>query len=183
MQSTQRYAALFCLAGGLAVSAGCEVTVVSQNNGAAAGRVEQNAGGDAREIALTAASAAPARPLDKSFDDIKFPIEKDEPFDRSMLTGNVKDLFGKQIRIRGYMYPTFKRKGINRFVLVRDSQECCFGPGAALYDCVRVTLQEGHAVQFSTTPVAVEGQFNLDEYRDPEGTVRAVFHIEDAVVK
>ena len=37
-----------------------------------------------------------------------------------MLTGNVKELFGKPIRIRGYMYPTFKRKGIDRFVLVRE---------------------------------------------------------------
>jgi hypothetical protein len=100
-----------------------------------------------------------------------------------MLTDNVKDLFGKRIRIRGYMYPTFKRKGIDRFVLVRDNQECCFGPGAALYDCVRVTLQEGHKTGFSTTPIAVEGQFNLDEFRDPEGTVRAVFHIEGAVVR
>jgi hypothetical protein len=170
MQTVKRLAALLCLA----ALAGCEATAVSQN-----GRPD-----DRPQQTVTAHSTpAPPRTLDKSFDDIKFPIEKDEPFERSMLTDNVKELFGKRIRIRGYMYPPYKRKGIDRFVLVRDNQECCFGPGAALYDCVRVTLQEGHKTTFSTTPIAVEGPFILDEYRDPEGTVRAVFHIKGAVVK
>ena len=38
------------------------------------------------------------------------------------------------VRIRGYILPSFQQAGLTQFVLVRDNQECCFGPGAALHD-------------------------------------------------
>lgn len=179
MHIIQHYAAVVAIAVALSAVGGCDSTAGSQSRTpASAGQ-----GTIAHPDATTQTGSNRPRTLDKTFDDIKFDIEKDEPFERSMLTEGVKELFGKHIRIRGYMYPTYRSKGIDRFVLVRDNQECCFGPGAALYDCVRVTLQEGHEIEYSHTPIAVEGQFNLDEFRDPEGTVRAVFHIEGAEVK
>ena len=102
----------------------------------------------------------------------------------SYVTLVLQKLFGERIRIRGFMFPTFKRKGIDRFVLVRDNQECCFGPGAAIYDGIRVTLKEGEAVEYSHTPVAVEGDFKLEEYfLDDERTVGTVFHLDSAVVQ
>ena len=42
-------------------------------------------------------------------------------------------------------------------VLVRDNLECCFGPGAALYDCVMVRMNPGKTTNFSIRPVTVEG--------------------------
>ncbi len=44
----------------------------------------------------------------------------------------------KNVRVRGFILPSFQQSGITQFVLVRDNQECCFGPGAALHDCVVV---------------------------------------------
>src|SRR5687768_13874846 len=79
---------------------------------------------------------------DLTFDDLKFEMKKGDPFERSMLTKKIEDLHGQQIRIRGYMLPSFQQKGITQFVLVRDNMECCFGPGAALYDCIMVELKD-----------------------------------------
>lgn len=124
------------------------------------------------------------RVVEASFDDIKFDIEPDETFHRDMLTEDVKRLFDRTVRIRGYMLPAMRRKGLKQFVLVRDNQECCFGPGAALYDCVLVQMQEGRTAEYSIRPVAVEGTFRFLELKDPvTGRHLAVFQIEGMSVE
>ena len=170
------------LAAALALCAGCETNLSSQE-----GSPREQAGGGTANAATgdSAASQAAAqeRTLDKTFDDIKFDIEKGGSFERSMLNDQVKQLFGQRIRIRGYIFPTFRSRGIKQFVLVRDNQECCFGPGAALYDCIRVTLKEGTSIEYTRSPVAVEGLFKLEEhFLDPERTVGAVFHLDESAV-
>ena len=127
--------------------------------------------------------AEPGRLLNKTFDDIKFDIEPDAPYDRSMLTDEIEELVGKRIRIRGWMYPTFQRSGITDFVLVRDNQECCFGPGAALYDCIVVNMVDGASADFSTRSIAVEGTFSIDELIGPNDRHMAVFHLDGEKVE
>src|SRR5690606_24025876 len=94
------------------------------------------------EVEISAPTAPTEATVDrvvaKTFDDIKFDIQPDAPCFREMLTDEIEQLAGQRIRIRGWMLPTFQRKGITQFVLVRDNLECCFGPGAALYDCIMV---------------------------------------------
>ncbi len=173
-----------------AVSLGCD--------GAAAGG---DAGGDERAAATdreptsekdspaktaTAADSAPAnsgRIVETTFDDLKFPMEKTETFAESMLTDLVKSRFGRNIRLRGYMFPTNRSKGLKQFVLVRDNQECCFGPGAALFDCVCVTMREGATAEFSTFPIAVEGEFRLDPLIGPDGRPMAIYQMVGDAVK
>jgi hypothetical protein len=130
-----------------------------------------------------AAAPSPARIVDQTFDDIKFDIEPDAPFDRSMLTDKVRDLDGKPIRIRGYILPTAQQRGIKQFVLVRDNQECCFGPGAALYDCILVRMQEGKSAEFSVRPVAVEGKFQVEEFYGPDEKPLAIYRLDGEAVK
>lgn len=117
------------------------------------------------------------RLVDKTFDDIKFEIEPGETFHREMLTPEIEQLAGQRIRIRGYILPTFQRKGIRQFVLVRDDQECCFGPGAALYDCIIVEMLPGESTEFTVKPVAVEGVFSIDEMIGPDGNHWAIYHL------
>ena len=135
----------------------------------------------------SAAAAAPDRSKqptkDLTFDDIKFDIEKDGKFERSMLTTEIEDLVGRNVRIRGYILPTFQQSGIRNFVLVRDNMECCFGPGAALYDCIVVDMVDGQSTDFTTRPVAVEGKFGIQELLDFDGVVRAIYHLEGKAVK
>lgn len=106
---------------------------------------------------------APSRIADKTFDDIKFEMESNETYAPSMLTPEIESLEGKRVRIRGYILPTAQKRGIKQFVLVRDNMECCFGPGAALYDCVLITMKPGTSAEFTIRPVAVEGIFELRE--------------------
>jgi len=121
--------------------------------------------------------------VDSSFDAIKFEMEKTDPFERSMLTPKIEDLFGRRIRIRGFMLPTMKKRGLKEFVLVRDNLECCFGPGAALFDCIFVHMKEGQTAEFSIRPIAVEGTFSLDEFIGPDGTHLAIYRLDGESVK
>ena len=79
-----------------------------------------------------------------TFDDIKLDLKKDEPFKRDVhLTEKVAKLDKQRVVIRGWILPGFQQSGITQFVLVRDNKECCFGPGAALYDCILVEMESG----------------------------------------
>jgi hypothetical protein len=140
---------------------------------------------DAESPAAPAAaeSAKPQGVKELTFDDIKFDIEKDGKFERSMLTDNIEALVDRTVRIRGYILPTFQQTGIRNFVLVRDNLECCFGPGAAIYDCIVVDMAQGASTDFTTRPVAVEGTFSIRELLDFDGVVRAVYHLEGKAVK
>jgi hypothetical protein len=113
-----------------------------------------------------------------SFDDIKLEMKKDDLFNSSMLTKKITDYDGKKIKIRGYILPSFKQDGLTQFVLVRDNMECCFGPGAAIYDCVMIQMQAGKSTSFSVRPVTVEGDFKIDEWEDFDGVIRAIYHLD-----
>jgi len=128
--------------------------------------------------------ARPAKRLDITFDDLKFPMEKTETFRREMLTDKVESLAGKPIRIRGYILPTYRQKGIPVFILVRDNKECCFGPGAALYDSIKVTMEEGKTIEYTRYPVAVEGVFRIEVEEDEFlGQIVTVFQMTGTRVK
>ena len=120
---------------------------------------------------------------DLTFDDIKFDIKKDAPFKRSMLTEKIEKLNGNSIKIRGYILPSFQQKGIKQFVLVRDNMECCFGPGAALYDCILVEMAPGKSTSFTVRPVSVEGKFEISEFVGPDGKHLAIYRMEGEAVK
>lgn len=118
-----------------------------------------------------------------TFDDLKFDIEKDAPYDPTLLTDDIRALDGRRIQIRGYMLPSFLESGLTEFTLVRDNMECCFGPGAALYDCIRVTMEEGRTCDYSIRPVTVEGTFATGEFLGPDDRVWAIYFMQAESVK
>ena len=122
---------------------------------------------------------------DLTFDDIKFDIEKGADFERAMLPKEIEDLSKKTIRIRGWILPAsvFKQSGIEEFVLVRDNQECCFGPGAALYDCIMIKMKKGKTANYTTRPVAVKGKFEVEELKFPDGKHYAIYKMTATEVK
>ena len=133
-----------------------------------------------------AARQPPARsgsPRDISFDDIKFDMEKGAVFTSDLLPEKVTALEQERIRIRGYILPSFQQTGLTQFVLVRDNMECCFGPGAALYDCVVVRMQPGKTANFSIRPVAVSGVFRLEELKGPDGKHLAIYALDGEAVQ
>ena len=127
--------------------------------------------------------ARPGSPREISFDDIKFDMEKGAPFTSDLLPERVTALEQERIRIRGYILPSFQQTGLTQFVLVRDNMECCFGPGAALYDCVVVRMQPGKTANFSIRPVAVSGVFRLQELKGPDGKHLAIYALDGEAVQ
>lgn len=128
-------------------------------------------------------AAGPTATRDISFDDIAFEMEKGAPFTRDLLPARVTELAGSRIRIRGYILPSFQQSGLTQFVLVRDNMECCFGPGAALYDCIVVSMLPGRSTDFSVRPVAVTGSFSLKELKGPDGNHLAIYALEGEEVR
>lgn len=146
------------------------------NNSAAKPRTPLRPGAKTKVLA-----AAGDRPYDKTFDDLRFEMTVGEPFKRSMLTKPIEAMAGQRIRIRGYILPTPQRAGITQFVLVRDNQECCFGAGAALYDCILVDMKKGRTAEYSIRPVAAEGIFDVREFVIG-GKHLAVYHMDAEAV-
>ena len=180
MTPRARIADLTLVAAALVAATGCDETVAPQ----ARARSGDSA---AAEIALSAAvSASPSaggRVQETTFDDLKFEMESNADFRDEMITSEIAVRFGREIRIRGYMFPTLRKSGLTQFVLVRDNLECCFGPGAALYDCVLVYLRPGVRAEYSVRPVTVEGTFRFEKMQPvPDGPLLAIYRLDDAIV-
>lgn len=121
--------------------------------------------------------------FDLTFDDLKFEMEKGSRFDRSLLTPKINSYNNGTVRLRGYIRPSFTQTGLTKFIFVRDNKECCFGPGAAIYDCVLVRLNAGSKTNYTVRPVTIEGKFSLKEYKGPDGNVWSIYRMSDAEVK
>ena len=105
------------------------------------------------------------RPYDKTFDDLRFEMTVGEPFQPR----DADRRRSKRWPASGFAFAASfcrrrSKRGIKQFVLVRDNQECCFGPGAALYDCILVEMKPGKTAEYSDSPVAVEGTFDIREF-------------------
>ncbi len=125
----------------------------------------------------------PSKRLDLTFDDLIFKMEKGEPFRPSMLTKEINQIHKKKVSLSGYIRPSARQKGITKFVFVRDNKECCFGPGAALYDCVLVRLAEGQEAEYTVRPITIEGDFYMKEFKGPNGTVWAIYRMKNGHVR
>ncbi len=168
-----------------ALFAGCDNSSGSTPaNDASAAPSTATGAGKVRPGAKTVALAAAGdRPYDKTFDDLRFDIKPGDPFQRAMLPPAIESMVGQRIRIRGFILPAERQRGIKTFVLVRDNQECCFGPGAALYDCILVEMVPGKTIEFSIWPIAVEGTFGINEVVGPDGNHLAIYRIEGESVQ
>lgn len=114
-----------------------------------------------------------------TFDALVFPIEVGQKFEEKLLTPSIRDLFGKRVKIRGYMHPSCPvQTGVTSFIFVRDDQSCCFGPKALIYDCIIVDMVPGRTTNYSLKPIAVEGVLTLREFKDLDGNHLAIYHLD-----
>ena len=132
---------------------------------------------------LQVAQGGDGRARNVTFDAFKFPMDdpKSRIFERKMLPESIEKLDGTRIRIRGFILPGPFTE-FSRFVLVRDNMECCFGPGAALYDSMMVELEEGET-KFATRPITVEGTFVVREIVGPDKKHWSIYRIKATKVE
>ena len=113
-----------------------------------------------------------------SFDSLKFDYRPDGSYSADDMPDEVKALGGKSIVIRGYILPgsVWQDKGFDQFVLIRDNQQCCFGPGAKLFHNMQIKMVDGRTANFTTRPVTIKGTFKLSPYIAPDGKCYSVFY-------
>ena len=97
------------------------------------------------------------------------------------LPGWLKELDGKRVTLRGFMYPTYADP-VKAFILARDNQICCFGRNPKPYDLVTVKLAGGAESRYiQNRPFDVVGTFRLDPQHDGAGWLR-LYRIDAARV-
>lgn len=113
-----------------------------------------------------------------SFDSLKFDYQLDGSYSDEDMPDEIKALGGKRIVIRGFILPgsVYQDRGFDQFVLIRDNQQCCFGPGAKLYHNMQIKMVEGKTADYTTRPVTVEGTFKLSPYIAPDDKCYSVFY-------
>ncbi|MEM1305399.1 MAG: hypothetical protein AAGG46_10915, partial [Planctomycetota bacterium] len=76
----------------------------------------------------------------------------------------IQELRGKKVFIKGYMRPDSTKSRVNNteFLLVRDSQQCCFGDlsQVAFFDQIQVTLTGGKTADLRTWVYRVGGELS-----------------------
>jgi hypothetical protein len=140
----------------------------------------------AEETSATSGVAA-SEPREITFDLLKFEVKKGQAFQREMLGQPIEELFGKRIRITGFMYPgSMLKPTAERFVLIRDNQDACYGLGnmCPIHDLIDVHMHPGDAARFSNKKIELEGVLGFEEVRDTSNqqTV-AIYRLKDAVVR
>lgn len=92
-------------------------------------------------------------------------------------------LSGKKIRLRGFMYPTYETEGIERFVLARDNQICCFGRDPKVYDLVQVNMKTGKTTNYipAVRSFDVVGTFQI-KMMSEDGKPYGLYFIDQAEV-
>jgi hypothetical protein len=88
---------------------------------------------------------------------------------------------GKKIFLKGFMYPTGQVYDLKSFLLVKDSDQCCFGGEPKLVDMLGVYMK-GAVTDYYSGRVSVAGTFRLNrEYKG--GKLEAVFQLDGVEVK
>ena len=126
----------------------------------------------------------PENSIRVSFDDFDLlkvmnldPVPADAP---ERLPKWLKELDGKRIRVRGFMFPPFQDTDIRGFVLARDNQICCFGRTPKEYDLVDTFLRKGVTTHYiQNRPFDVVGVFRIKSEIEK---YTAMYELEDAVV-
>ncbi|WP_339728529.1 hypothetical protein [uncultured Gimesia sp.] len=94
----------------------------------------------------------------------------------------LKDLDGKRIQIRGFMYPPFQQTGNEFFQLARDNQICCFGKNPKIYDLFPVVMRDGVTADYILNrPFDVVGVFHI-KAETIDGELERIYLIDDAIV-
>jgi hypothetical protein len=92
-----------------------------------------------------------------------------------------KDLDGKKIFIKGYVYPGLRKLGITQFLLVRDNGTCCFGGNPKITDRIQVQLNDSKGFEYTQGLFKVAGTFRVTPAREAVDAKGIVFyHLDEA---
>lgn len=96
---------------------------------------------------------------------------------KNTIADDVMALVGKDLFLKGYMYPQKKEHGITQFLLLKDTGECCFGGQPAQTDMILVNLKSEKGIDHIYGRTSVAGKFTLVNAQTEEG-LQPVYAIE-----
>jgi hypothetical protein len=111
------------------------------------------------------------------------PLAGDPP---DMVPDTAHGMNGRNVLLKGYIYPGKQQSGITQFLLVRDQGDCCFGGNPKITDRVLVQLKDpGHpkGINFSPRLTKIAGRFVIRPMGAPGMDGGVLYHLEDALVR
>jgi hypothetical protein len=75
---------------------------------------------------------------------------------------DVSALVGKKVFLKGFMYPPDDPRAMTSFLLVKDSEKCCFGGKPNLVDMIGVQMEPGKTVDYYNGKVSVAGELEIN---------------------
>ena len=122
-----------------------------------------------REEVRAVLSAWPAAPTEvpDGYEPISFTSMKpDEMEERGgkVIPDHLRQLDGQRVFIKGYMRPQEFKSNLAAFLLVRDNQQCCFGPlsNVKYFDQVGVELVPPLKADYSSSVYRVGGRLKIN---------------------
>lgn len=155
--------------------------------GPALAALEAAANGDDQGLSAAAkasiekirADAANPQVASISFSDLEFEVPQGQTFDRAHLAESVCRLDGRQVRIKGFMLPSFEVQ-VATFLLVADNRLSSPGTEMRLGETVLVHTPQMEPLEYSVQPIEVEGRFSIVEYKDTDGKLLLVYQLHCA---
>jgi hypothetical protein len=92
-------------------------------------------------------------------------------------------LDGREVLLKGYMYPGSRQRGITEFLLCRDQGDCCFGGQPKITDRVLVRLSDTRGITFTQGLVKIAGRFRIEPAGTPELGGGVLYHLDDAFTR
>lgn len=133
-------------------------------------------GGGLTRLATTYAAELPPGFMRLSYAELQ-PLPGDPP---AAVPETALAADGRDVLLKGYMFPGSQSHGIRQFLLVRDQGDCCFGGNPKLTDRVLVTLAEPAGMAFTPRLVKIAGRFSVRPAGAPDAGGGVLYHLEDA---
>jgi hypothetical protein len=129
-------------------------------------------------------SAVYAAELPEGFSRLTFASLQPLPGDPAdAIPDSAREMDGRDVLLKGYMYPGKQQTGISQFLLVRDQGDCCFGGNPKITDRVLVQLRDPKGIPFSPRLTKIAGRFAIRPTGIPALDGGVLYHLEDARVR
>ncbi len=87
---------------------------------------------------------------------------------------------GRDVLLKGYIYPGKQQQGLVQFLLVRDQGDCCFGGNPKITDRVLVQLADPAGIDFTPQLTKVAGRFRVQPAGTADLAGGVLYHLDEA---
>ena len=136
---------------------------------------------------LVTLSRAYAAELPEGYERLNYgmlqPLPGDPP---AAVPDAARSMDGRNVLLKGYMYPGKQQTDITQFLLVRDQGDCCFGGNPKITDRVLVQLKDPKhpkGIDFSSRLTKIAGRFVIRPMGAPGMDGGVLYHLEDAFAR